>query len=246
MDHRKPIALWAVPRSISTAFERIFVERDDFEVFHEPFSTSYYYSEDRLSDRYADEEPNPEYNYDKVLEDILKPREKRVFVKDMAYHVKRLLDPEFVSHFENTFIVRDPKYVLSSLYKMWPDFTFEEAGYERIYKLFRHATKAGEEPVVVDAMAFSENPDGIMAAYCDYLGIPYHSGALSWEQKEVSEWDSWEGWHEKAQESTGIKPVERKDPDLPEELSGIYERCLPSYYQLAAHAIPITAPAPEH
>jgi hypothetical protein len=37
----KPIALWAVPRSISTAFERVFVERDDFEVLHEPFGDSY-------------------------------------------------------------------------------------------------------------------------------------------------------------------------------------------------------------
>ena len=41
-DKVKPIALWAVPRSISTAFERVFVERDDFEVLHEPFSASYY------------------------------------------------------------------------------------------------------------------------------------------------------------------------------------------------------------
>jgi hypothetical protein len=32
-----------VPRSISTAFERVFVERDDFEVLHEPFSDAYYY-----------------------------------------------------------------------------------------------------------------------------------------------------------------------------------------------------------
>jgi hypothetical protein len=46
MSPYKPVALWAVPRSrsISTAFERVFVERDDFEVFHEPFSASYYYS----------------------------------------------------------------------------------------------------------------------------------------------------------------------------------------------------------
>ena len=56
----KPIALWAVPRSISTAFERVFVERDDFEIFHEPFSASYYYSEERLSDRYSDVEPKAE------------------------------------------------------------------------------------------------------------------------------------------------------------------------------------------
>jgi hypothetical protein len=50
-SHNKPVALWAVPRSISTAFERVFVERDDFEVLHEPFSASYYYGEDRLSNR---------------------------------------------------------------------------------------------------------------------------------------------------------------------------------------------------
>ena len=48
----------------------------------------------------------------------------------MAYHAKKLLSPEFASRFVNTFIVRDPKYVLVSLYKMWPDFTLEETGYE--------------------------------------------------------------------------------------------------------------------
>ena len=46
----KPVALWSVPRCISTAFESIFVERVDFEVLHEPFSASYDFSEDRLSD----------------------------------------------------------------------------------------------------------------------------------------------------------------------------------------------------
>ena len=79
MKENKPVALWAVPRSISTAFERVFVERDDFEVLHEPFSASYYYSEDRLSDRYSDVEPSAEHNYERVLERILEPRGRRVF-----------------------------------------------------------------------------------------------------------------------------------------------------------------------
>src|SRR5215204_6256403 len=90
MADSKPIALWCVPRSLSTAFERVFVERDDFEVLHEPFSASYYYSEERLSDRYRDEEPKAHYNYENVLKDVLKPSDKRVFLKDMAYHAKGL------------------------------------------------------------------------------------------------------------------------------------------------------------
>ena len=71
-----------MPRSILTAL-RVFVERDDFEIFHEPFSASYYYSEERLSDRYSNVEPKAEYNYQNVLASILEPREKHVFVKGL-------------------------------------------------------------------------------------------------------------------------------------------------------------------
>ena len=245
MVQEKPVALWAVPRSISTAFERAFVERDDFEVFHEPFGDSYYYSEERLGDRYPDVEPKAEHNYENVLARILGPREKRVFIKDMAYHAKGLMGREFVSRFKNTFIIRDPKYVLTSLYKMWPDFSLEETGFEQLYRLFRYATELDpEDVVVVDAMTFSENPVGVLSAYCEYLEIPFRTDALSWQPREVRRWESWEGWHEEAQQSTGIKPAERKDPKLPRELQDAYEYCLPYYYQLAAKAVPVTARIP--
>ena len=240
MSDGRPIALWAVPRSISTAFERVFVEREDFEVLHEPFSDAYYYGTDRLSGRFADAEPNPEYSFEHVLADVLAPRDKRVFVKDMAYQAKGVLSPDFASRFVNTFIVRDPKYVLVSLHKMWPDFTFEETGYEDLYRLFKFATEGGEDVAVVDAMTFSENPAGVLAAYCEHLEIPFRSGSLTWESRDVEHWDSWEGWHDDAERSTGIKPATRRDPELPQELEAVYERCLPYYYELAAHAIPAT------
>jgi len=238
----KPVALWSVPRSISTAFERVFVERDDFEVLHEPFSASYYYSEDRLSDRFAEEKPKAENSYERVLASVLERREKRVFLKDMAYHAKGLISSRFVANFANTFIIRDPKYVLSSLHKMWPDFTLEETGFEQIYNLFRYATEVnGEDVVVVDAMTFSENPASVLAAYCEHLGVPFNPDSLSWESREVRRWDNWDGWHEAAQQSTGIERAERRDPVLPAEVQEAYEYCLPYYYKLAAHALPGTA-----
>jgi Sulfotransferase domain len=237
MANPKPIALWAVPRSLSTAFERVFVERDDLEVLHEPFSVSYYYSEDRLSTRYSDVESKAEYNYERVLADVLKPRQKRVFLKDMAYQAKGVMNREFISNFVNTFIVRDPKYVLSSLYKMWPDFTLEETGYEDLYWAFRYATEAGEDPIVVDAMTFSENPADILATYCEHLDIPFRRDSLSWESREVEEWEMWDEWHDEAQQSTGIERAERRNPVLPRQLQEAYEHCLPYYYALAAHTI---------
>ena len=245
MAESKPIALWCVPRSLSTAFERVFVERDDFEVMHEPFANSYYYSEDRRSNRYRDQEPKPEYDYENVVAEIFKPRERRVFLKDMAYQAKPLLGPEFASRFVNTFIIRDPKYVISSLHKMWPNFSFEETGYEHLYEMYRYAARAGQDPVVVDAMTFSENPVWVLRAYCERAGIPFREESLSWAPGEVSKWKSWEGWHDAAQQSGGIEPAQRRDPELPDELMDVYERCLPYYYQLAAHVIHPTTRASE-
>ena len=232
MTNPRPVALWAVPRSVSTAFERIFVERGDFKVFHEPFSASYYYSPERRSDRYADEEPKEEYDYAKVLAQILAPSEKPVFIKDMACHVAGFMSPEFVAKFRNTFIIREPRYVLASLHKMWPDFTFEEAGYEELHRLFRYALEEGQEPVVVDASDFSENPEGIVAAYCEKLGIPFMPEALSWEPREVPEWKMWDSWHEEAQKSKGISKIPRKEVTLSDELEEVYRRCLPYYEAL--------------
>ncbi len=162
----------------------------------------------------------------------------------MAYHAKGLLGSKFVANFANTFIIRDPKYVIASLYKMWPDFTLEETGFEQIYNLFRYATEVnGEDVVVVDAMTFSENPAGVLSAYCEHLGVAFDPGSLSWESREVRRWDNWEGWHEAAQQSTGIERAERKDPVLPGEAQEAYEYCLPYYYKLAAHAVPGVARA---
>jgi hypothetical protein len=155
----------------------------------------------------------------------------------MAYQAKPLISPEFAARFVNTFIIRDPKYVIASLYQMWETVTFEETGYEDLYEMYRYATRAGQNPIVVDAMTFSENPVGVLRSYCERLGIPFEEGSLSWAPGEVSKWKSWEGWHDAAQQSTGIQPAQRRDPELPGRLMDVYERCLPYYYQLAAHVI---------
>jgi hypothetical protein len=228
----KPIALWATPRSISTAFERIFVEREDFEVFHEPFAASYYFSEERRSDRYAGKKPKEEHKPAGVLAKILAVDEKPVFFKDMAYHTAGFLDQNFLANFRNTFLVREPKEVLASFYKMWPDFTFEEAGYEQLHRLYEEAAEIHGEPVVVDAADLASNTEGTISAYCERLNIPFDPEALSWERREVPEWEMWEEWHTDAQDSTGIEELPKKEIDLPEELRETCERCIPYYEEL--------------
>ena len=233
MAHSKPVALWAVPRSVSTALERVFVERGDFKVFHEPFSVSYYYSSDRRSDRFAGTKVKEEYGYAEILSLMLGFDEKPVYFKDMAYHVAGIMNEEFVSRFTNTFIIREPAPVISSLARFWPDFTPEETGYQEQHRLYELAVENGEEPAVVDAADLTANPEGTIRAYCEKLGVPFMPEALSWEPGPVPEWEMWTEWHEEAQESTGIKsqPLE-DDTEVPEGLEGVYERCLPLYEEL--------------
>ena len=233
MTYSKGVALWAVPRSVSTALERVFVERGDFKVFHEPFSASYYYSPERRSDRFAGTEPKEDYGHEQVSARMLEHQEKPVFFKDMAYHVAGFMTWEFVSRFTNTFIIRDPAPVIASLYRFWPDFTLEETGYAQQHRLFELAVENGEDPAVVDAADLTGNPEGTIRAYCEKLGVPFMPEALSWEPGEVSGWEMWADWHEEAQESTGIKsqPLE-DDTEVPAGLEVVYKHCLPYYEEL--------------
>ncbi|HEX5849223.1 MAG TPA: hypothetical protein VFY59_08500 [Rubrobacter sp.] len=238
MPHIKPVALWAVPRSISTALERVFVERGDYKVFHEPFSVSYYYSPERRSERFASTGTKQEYGYREILDLMLGFEEKPVYFKDMAYHMAGIMSEELVSRFTNTFIIRNPAPVIASLSRFWPDFTLEETGYEQQHRLFGLAIENGEDPAVVDAADLIGDPQGTVRAYCEKLGVPFMPESLSWKPGPVPEWEMWTEWHEEAQDSIGIKsqPLE-DDSEVPAGLEDVYDRCLPYYQELHARRL---------
>ena len=52
----KIVALWAVPRSTSTAFEWMMRQRGDLDCLHEPFGEAWYQGEDPLWPRYKNGE----------------------------------------------------------------------------------------------------------------------------------------------------------------------------------------------
>ena len=69
-DDTKRLFLWAVPRSISTAFFRAMMNRRRTKVLLEPYSRSYYYGPERQSRRYQDEPLHPEHSYQAVTAEI--------------------------------------------------------------------------------------------------------------------------------------------------------------------------------
>jgi hypothetical protein len=237
----KPLALWACPRSVSTAFEVMMMQRGDVTVLHEPFGPSYYYSEDRQSDRKNDISPKPEFNYSSVLRGIIdRSKKNQIFFKDMAYCVMPRLGRDFVSQFTNTFLIRDPRDLLPSLYRKWPDFTLEEAGYTALGRLFDLAHSVdGRPPVVIDADDLCLWPEHIVKAYCEATGLQFRPESLQWEARARPQLAWWEGgsWHETVQTSRGFLPPDKSADGAVEAIPATmaaYEVCRPIYDRLRA------------
>jgi hypothetical protein len=234
------VPLWSVPRSISTGFERMMMERGDFKVVHEPFSYYFYQKAQGAAAVGMNVDPAHPQDYDAIVAMIKREAEASpVFFKDMSYHAFAGADEEFMKLFVNTFIIRHPKYTLVSGQKMNPGFTLEEAGYETQFKMFEMVKRiTGEVPAIVDGEDLVANAETVVKGYCDVVGIPFLPESLTWEPEFKPEWKSWESWHLDAAKSTGFnRDMEDFDftvDDVP-RLKEMYEQCMP-YYEVMYEA----------
>src|SRR5210317_292562 len=180
----KIIALWAVPRSTSTAFEWMMRQRGDLDCLHEPFGEAWYQGEDPFWPRFkAGEKTTKGLTIESVWDDIQARAEKGpVFLKDFPHYINHMWTPEFLSHFTHAFLIRDPAKTISSIYNKWPDFDELEVGFPEQRALFDLLTALqGKPPPVIDSDDLLEDPDTMVATFCDAVGIPFLPEAMSWE-----------------------------------------------------------------
>jgi hypothetical protein len=233
------LALWATPRTVSTAFERMMIERGDHLVLDEPWSRAYYFGPDRRSDRYP--LTFPESTYAAVEAGVLAAgANSAVFVKDMAYHAAPGVTDDALASMTHTFLIRDPLAALSSLHRRWPDFTDDEAGYGAQRDLFdRVVAVTGEVPAVVDSDALVADAERVVAAWCERVGIDHRPESLRWTPGMRPEWQLWRDWYENAAASTGFAaPSGRPDlDDPPERVRSLLDACEHAVAPLRDHAI---------
>jgi hypothetical protein len=237
-DVAHPITvLWTVPRTVSTSFERMMIERGDHVVVDEPFSRSYYLGPDKRSDRFA--EVLPGSSTGEVVASLRAAAEEApVFVKDMAYHAGELIGTEVFASFRHCFLIRDPAVTLRSLAARWPDFTDDEAGWDALGAAADAVTRAGDPLVVIDADELCADPAGVVRAWCEAMGLSFVEAALTWSPGMRPEWELWADWHESSALATGFRPPSGTlprppGPDEP-RLRSVHERALPVYERLRA------------
>ncbi|MCY3851872.1 MAG: hypothetical protein OXF75_14000 [Acidimicrobiaceae bacterium] len=241
----KILALWAVPRSTSTAFEWMMRMRGDMTCFHEPFGEVWYQGESPDWPRLQpDSVRTPGLTYESAWERVRDAAcNGAVFIKDFPHYLDALWSDSFFDRFTHSFLIRDPAKTVTSMHKHWPDFHIKETGFAEQRALFDYLiARHHRPPPVIDSDDLLENPPAVVAAWCEAVGIDFIPEALQWtpgERQEVSWWDGG-SFHENLRNSRGFEPQLRTSIDLaaaPSRVREVSEFLRPHYEHLFAHRI---------
>ena len=204
--------LWAHPRSMSTATERIMRERGDLDCAHEPFMYDYYvHRKIRVMPHFDVQEGYPT-RYEDIRDMLLSRASTRpVFFKDMAYYVlpRILEDEEFLNRLTHGFLLRDPVASIASYHRLDPEVTCEEIGLEAQRRLYDGIVAVtGQAPPVIAAEDMRADPRGVMEALWQRWGLSPADHAFGWQRKVPREWGQVKGWHGDVSKATGIRPMD--------------------------------------
>ena len=236
--------MWAHPRSVSTAFLRMMMERGDMTVVHEPLVTLTDFGEMTVDTRADGGGPVTVRTPDELFALFGTLAEKStVFFKDtVEYRYQYLFDhPETVAGMTHTFIVRDPAAAIASHHAVKPAVTCPEIGYEHQYDLFRYVRDVtGSRPVVVSAERLLADPAGVVSRYCAETGLPFVPEALQWQPEDRSEFRLTRKWHLDAIASSGFRAPEKEyaaTVENDERLRSYLDHHRPFYDLLVEHAL---------
>ena len=196
------VALWAAPRSRSTAVFRYMVEHGGLIALHEPF--------DNIGDSGSTEvNGRPVSDPAELIATLLGlAGTATVFFKETTdrRHRAVLADQRFLAEVTHTFLIRAPAETAASCYALQgPRLTLGEIGLEHAYDLYQAILAAGgAQPIVVDSDDLITDPAATMAAYCAATGIPFRRSALHWSPGERDEWRQSARWHARVSQSSGF------------------------------------------
>ena len=243
------IVLWAVPRSMSTAFEKVMRTRGDLECFHEPFGEPWYSGPEAVAPTQRRGAVPSAFTFDDVLRRLRSAAEHGpVFSKNFPHYVldrwdRSVDDRPFADRMVHSFLIRDPRNQIASMRHKWDDLEERETGHVEQRALFDRLTvELGAAPPVIDADDLVDRPADVVEAWCSGVGLPHDPAALSWApSNDTSELSFYDGgsWHEKLAASTGParQPQEYSLEHTHPDIAAMVERALPHYEHLHAHRL---------
>jgi hypothetical protein len=238
------IAMWSGPRNISTAMMRSWGNRDDCVVVDEPVYAHY------LAVTQKDHPGREEViaaggaDWQQVARQLTEGSAggKPVFYqKHMTHHLLPQMDRAWLARLTNCFLIRHPREVLASYTKIVETPTLEDTGFPQQSEIFNYVRQqTGRVPPVLDSADVLRDPRRLLGLLCDALGIDFQESMLSWPPGPRSTDGVWaKYWYGEVEKSTGFRPYQPKQIDLPPRLEALATECLPHYEALYEHRLRI-------
>lgn len=206
---------WAVPRSVSTALARSFIQLAAVDVVHEPFTESFYLGPIRGSSRYGNPTNETEGMPGGVIDDLLRRAaeaersERLVFIKELAFQGEPFVPDALLARARHLFVMRDPQRVFPSLVKLKPDFSEAEFGFTSLARVVERLDSLGLEVRGVDGDELQSSTEAALRAACSWVGVKFDPSMLEWSDGRIREWTPDEAqsqvpWHRTLEASTGF------------------------------------------
>ena len=229
--------MWSGPRNISTAMMRAWENRGDTAVWDEPLY-AYYLHKTGIPHPGAEEIiAAGETDWRKVVASITGPIPggKAVFFqKHMTHHMLDEIDRAWLDQVINCFLIRDPAEVVASYSRTRDGAVLEDVGMVQQAEIYDYLLARGRRaPVVLDSRDVLQDPEGMLKALCDAVGVAFTPRMLSWPSGPRASDGVWARyWYDSVIASTGFKPYRRQEIRLTPDLEAIAAACEPHYRKL--------------
>lgn len=234
------ISMWSGPRNISTTMMYSFAQRADTVVVDEPLYAAYLHSLPDLDHPGRDEVlAAQDTDHRRVIDAMLHdPAGPVRMYKNMGHHLHGVDDREFLLAMRNVVLTRAPAPVIRSLSRHLPRPTLRDVGYGYLVEIVEFLAAHGRDPVVVVADDVLADPEGMLRALCDRLGIGWDPAMLSWTpgpRPEDGVWARW--WYENVHRSAGFGPPRPHDPTVAPEHEALLAEAEPLHHRLLEHRL---------
>jgi hypothetical protein len=236
------VAMWSGPRNISTAMMRSWGNRDDCVVVDEPLYAHYLAISRKLHPGMDEVIAAGQTDWRRVVEVLTGsiPDQRRIYYqKHMTHHLLPEMDRKWLDQLMNCFLIRDPREVLASYAKIVETPTLEDTGFPQQAEIFEHVRQhAGRVPPVLDAADVLRDPRRMLGLLCDALEIDFQESMLAWPAGPRLTDGVWaKYWYAEVEKSTGFRPYQPKNIDLPPRLETLRQQCEGHYERLYEHRL---------
>ncbi|NES81315.1 MAG: hypothetical protein F6K10_07830 [Moorea sp. SIO2B7] len=239
----KRIAMWASPRCLSTVLLRSWASRPDTFVHDEPLYPHYLLVSGRKDPGREEVLSCYETDWVKIVKQVTTGtigNDKSIYYqKFMVYRLLPHIDISWVFKLTNCFLIREPREMLLSYLRLWPNPTLDTIGILRLKHLFESVHQySGVIPPVIDAQDLLENPRHILSLLCEAVEVEFTDTMLNWSIGNPTNdiWSKYE-WYDTARNSTGFHPYKPKTDPIPARFQDLLSQCNEVYNELYKHRL---------